>query len=1040
MAENYSDILRVRIGRVRASVKAGNYFPVAGKDTVRIDAETEWGQTSEWQTQDGSGGTVTTAGNLVKQKDSKSIAISYGGELLQKFIARNNLTETAVSKRIYAMLPQVLPYFTVSASEVVRVGELFVVTVSPEHGYSGASTMVVKVYRENEDSYPVKTLTEITGRPMSDGTVAFTSSFDNASDRGIYDVEVDVTDTATGVTSSKRIDKLITVVPALCPRPADTTQGYETITVQAEKQYEMRLWRDVDGSGLNYAEWTAPHGSSDTAGYDLIDLSALPAGTTLCIRRENGAVYPMRMRIKGNVSPGVSSENGTPNFTYEKPLVITHDENEIFDWPWMSFGAVTFGDNMRNVVLDGYGYNRTGIRFHPSSDDAAINTCIFVSGGAGDIEMFGIDIDGTGFAGIMAKTDPDPDVPWFWRGNWVLDNLRIHHCTIQNTAGEGVYLGYYGSGKLKGTNGQGQEVEYYAHLLDHLRLYRVNFINTGLDSFQVNNAINVDICYVNTTGSGASKQGGQNYASSSVFDGRLYNCRLLKCNGPIAFCGPLLGEVRIYNNVMEAARYSGAFVSTLWKSSQYEHIDLDGNGVVDEIGMYIYNNVIKGYSLGSFNTDYTLAKYFMDDNIIITEIGTDKVPTMFTGGEGNVFLKASTDYGYIDELLKVGDSANSNYQPNYNSSLIKSGMAGRTKYDIRGYQNWYKTINRSGPFLGIYKDTTVENLTIQLAGIVINSGTMDTTERAVSVKFNYMGQPTRYRIAEVAGLSGVEWVNWAGDTIAFTLSEGYGEKTIYAQIATDDTESGIVSAGISYGGIIQFADPEVKRICVSIWDKDGDGELSLSEAQAATTINRYSFSGNTEIQSFDELKLFTGLQNIDAYAFSKCTALRSISFPDHLTGLKSQVCQGNTSLETVHLPDSLTSLGGGCFSDCNALRNVTIPEGVISLNDFAATGLEEIVIPDSVTSIGGFRYCASLRKVDIGTGVTTFLQNAFNNCTALEVFIIRAGKVPSYAGWTLPDGWSGSFYVPDDLVEAYRAANGWKNFSTSYKPLSEYVE
>lgn len=83
MAENYSDILRVRIGRVRASVKADNYFPVAGKDTVRIDAETRWGQTSEWQTQDGSGGTVTTAGSLVKQKDSKSIAISYGGELLQ---------------------------------------------------------------------------------------------------------------------------------------------------------------------------------------------------------------------------------------------------------------------------------------------------------------------------------------------------------------------------------------------------------------------------------------------------------------------------------------------------------------------------------------------------------------------------------------------------------------------------------------------------------------------------------------------------------------------------------------------------------------------------------------------------------------------------------------------------------------------------------------------------------------------------------------------------------------------------------------------
>ena len=1040
MAENYSDILRVRIGRVRASVKADNYFPVAGKDTVRIDAETRWGQTSEWQTQDGSGGTVTTAGSLVKQKDSKSIAISYGGELLQKFIARNNLTETAVSKRIYAMLPQVLPYFTVSASEVVRVGELFVVTVSPEHGYSGGGEMAVKVYRENEDSSPVKTLTEITGRPMSDGTVAFTSSFDSASDRGIYDVEVDVTDTATGVTSSKRIDKLITVVPALCPRPADTTQGYETITVQAEKQYEMHLWRDVDGSGLNYAEWTAPHGSSDTAGYDLIDLSVLPAGTTLCIRRENGAVYPMRMRIKGNVSPGVSSENGTPNFTYEKPLVITHDENEIFDWPWMSFGAVTFGDNMRNVVLDGYGYNRTGIRFHPSSDDAAINTCIFVSGGAGDIEMFGIDIDGTGFAGIMAKTDPDPDVPWFWRGNWVLDNLRIHHCTIQNTAGEGVYLGYYGSGKLKGTNGQGQEVEYYAHLLDHLRLYRVDFLNTGLDSFQVNNAVNVDICHVNTTGSGASKQGGQNYASSSVFDGRLYNCRLLKCNGPIAFCGPLLGEVRIYNNVMEASRYSGAFVSALWKSSEDEHIDLDGDGVVDEIGMYIYNNVIKAYSLGSFNTDYTLARYFMDDNVIITEVGTDKVPVMFTGGDGNVFLKAHTDYEYIDGALKVADSANDNYQPNYDSLLVSAGAVGRSAYDMRGYKNWYKSVYRAGPYMGIYKDTSVADLDIRLDGIVINSGSAITAGRGVSVRFDYAGQPARYRMAESADLASVAWVGWTGDTVDFTLSEGYGEKTIYAQIATDDTESGIVSAGISYGGIIQFADPEVKRICVANWDTDGDGEINIAEAAAVTTIPNNIFKGNALIASFDELKFFTGLVSIADNAFQSCIALENISFPDSLESIGQQAFYNCTSLATVNFPEHMAEIKIHVFWKCAALKIVRLPDGIPTANCLYQSGIEEVYIPDSVTTVSHFTGCLSLRKVDIGTGIKTFNQNSFNGDTALAVFIMRAMVPPSYAGWTLPDAFTGTIYVPDEAVDAYKVANGWKKWSSVIKPLSEYVE
>lgn len=1039
MAEIYEDILKVRIGRVKASVKADNYFPVAGRDAVVIDAETKWGQTSEWQTQDGSGGVVTSGGNLTKQKDSKSIAISGGGELLQKFIARNNLSETVVAKRIYAIAPQALPYFDITATEVVRVGDIGYLNITAENGYptSRSNTIAARVYKENE-SEVVKRIGFDTSRPGPTVWASSAFSFDNASDRGIYDVEVDVTDTLTGLTLTKRINKLITVTSKLCPKPADTTQGYEVFTVQAERQYEIHLWRDVDGSGLNYAEWTAPHGSAETAGYDFIDISMLPGGTTLCIRRDKNEVYPMRMRIKGNVPSGVSSENGTPNFTSEKPLIITHDENDIFDWPWQSFGAITFGDNMCNIVLDGYGYNRKGIKFRPASDGVAINTCIFVSGGARDIEIFGVDIDKTGFAGIMAKADPDANSPWFWRGNWVLDNLRIHHCTIQNTAGEGVYLGYYGSGKLKGMNSQGQEVEYYAHLLDHLRLYRVDFINTGLDSFQVNNSINVDICYVNTTGSGASKQGGQNYASSSVFDGRMYNCRLLKCNGPIAFCGPLLDEVHIYNNVMESARYSGAFVCTLWKSSKDEHIDLDGDGVVDEIGMYIYNNVIKAYSLGSFNTDYRLTRYLMDDNVIITEVGADKIPAMFTSGEGNMFLKASENYEYIDELLKVGDSANNNYQPSYNSSLVSSGKAGRTKYDIRGYKNWYKTVHRIGPYMGIYKDTSIADLEIQLDGIVINSGAIGTTERSVSVKFNYSGQPTRYRIAE-SDLASAAWVDWADNTVNYTLSEEHGDKTLYAQIATDNVESDVVSARINYGGIIQFADAEVKRICVAKWDIDGDGEVSTAEASVVTTIPNNIFKGNTLITSFDELVYFTGLTSIADNAFQSCTALKSVSFPESLTTIGQQAFRNCTALATVNFPAYMDEIKIHAFWGCTSLKIVRLPNGIATANCLYQSGIEEVYIPDSVKTISHFNECLSLRKVDIGIGIATFNQNSFNGDMALEIFIMRGTTPPSYAGWTLPDDFMGTIYVPDTAVEVYKAANGWKNWASMIKPLSEYI-
>jgi hypothetical protein len=73
--------------------------------------------------------------------------------------------------------------------------------------------ITVRIYKENEESNPVKTI--------KCGTDSFdycTFVFSEISDRGIYDVEVDVTDISTEVMLSKRINKLITVTPALAPK------------------------------------------------------------------------------------------------------------------------------------------------------------------------------------------------------------------------------------------------------------------------------------------------------------------------------------------------------------------------------------------------------------------------------------------------------------------------------------------------------------------------------------------------------------------------------------------------------------------------------------------------------------------------------------------------------------------------------------------------------------------------------------------------------------------------------------------------------
>lgn len=72
-------------------------------------------------------------------------------------------------------------------------------------------------------------------------------------------------------------------------------------------------------------------------------------------------------------------------------------------------------------------------------------------------------------------------------------------------------------------------------------------------------------------------------------------------------------------------------------------------------------------------------------------------------------------------------------------------------------------------------------------------------------------------------------------------------------------------------GIILFADPNVRAICVDNWDSSGDGKLSVEEAATVTNLGTV-FTDNSKITTFDELQFFTGLTSISEQAFWYCTS------------------------------------------------------------------------------------------------------------------------------------------------------------------------
>ena len=139
---------------------------------------------------------------------------------------------------------------------------------------------------------------------------------------------------------------------------------------------------------------------------------------------------------------------------------------------------------------------------------------------------------------------------------------------------------------------------------------------------------------------------------------------------------------------------------------------------------------------------------------------------------------------------------------------------------------------------------------------------------------------------------------------------------------------------------IQFADPEVERICVANWSSDGIG-LTMEDAAAVTSLG-YAFNQNANIVSFNELRLFTGLTTIFSGSgtllnavFSRCAKLSEITIPDTITSFGSYSFNECAALTTMTcLSVNPPAFGTDMFRRANALEHIYVPAG--SVNDYKA--------------------------------------------------------------------------------------------------------
>lgn len=187
--------------------------------------------------------------------------------------------------------------------------------------------------------------------------------------------------------------------------------------------------------------------------------------------------------------------------------------------------------------------------------------------------------------------------------------------------------------------------------------------------------------------------------------------------------------------------------------------------------------------------------------------------------------------------------------------------------------------------------------------------------------------------------------------------------------------------------VINFADDNVKAICVQCWDNDGDGELSMEEAAKVTNLG-YIFKNNTTITLFDELQYFTGLSSIEDGAFSNCSSLSSITIPNSVKSIGDEAFKGCSKLSNITIPNSVESIGNEAFLNCSKLTSMTIPNSVTSIGKSIFSGcssMTSVTLSNFLSTIseGAFSGCKNLSSITIPNSVTQIDNMAFKDCTGL---------------------------------------------------------
>ena len=224
--------------------------------------------------------------------------------------------------------------------------------------------------------------------------------------------------------------------------------------------------------------------------------------------------------------------------------------------------------------------------------------------------------------------------------------------------------------------------------------------------------------------------------------------------------------------------------------------------------------------------------------------------------------------------------------------------------------------------------------------------------------------------------------------------------------------------------------------------RDGSftGEIELPQGYIG--LPKEMFSG-LSLKKRIAMKIPAGYKTIGENAFNGIR-LTSLQLNDDLEDIGRGAFGGCYLYSSISLPQTLQHIGNGAFGWAALEGELTIPESCLNIDTgaFTQNNLTKVTLPSKLEAIPGDMFSVNplLREIKIGKYVEVIGDRAFFYDGNLQTIICLNPEPPVIGSETFEGVYMDKCIVevPEASIEAYRHADGWKNFQniTAYHELA----